>query len=330
MKRPAGVILTGVFQIVGSLVVLLFSVLFLFLPLILRNSPKPSPELPAVMIYGGAAVYGVFAVLGFLTAIGLFRLRSWARYSTLIFAGILTASGLLMALAFAVMPMVTPSGAAQTVPPGAVDVARITMIAISLSFALLGVLWLYYFNRAKTKLAFVRNNGETTGVGTGVLIGGQRVPVSIVVIAVLYLIGGAFGLAMSFWVPANIFLGIIATGVSAKLLTLVLALAGIYIGVGLLRLSENSRLLAVGMGCFHLINILVMALMPGTMRNYLAQYSAWMNLTPQAQQLAMTGPIMRWSFAIGLVSQLVLLYFLVTRAEAFRRGSRKTDETAVA
>ena len=330
MNRPAGVILTAIVQIVGSLIVLLLSVLALFLPLILRNSPKPSPEVPAGMMYGGAVIYEVLAVLGFLTAIGLFRLRGWARYSTLIFAGVLTASGLLMALAFAVVPMIMPPAEPQTVHPAEANAVKIALITISLSFALLGVLWLYYFNRPKTRLAFSQTTGEPTAAGAGIVIGGRRVPVSIVVIAVLYLIGGAFSLPMSFWVPANILLGIIVTGVGAKLLTLVLALAGIYLGVGLLRLSETSRLLAIGLGCFHVINVAIMALMPGAMRNYLAQYSAWMSPTRPSTDLAMTGPIMKVTIVVGIIIQLVLLYFLVTRAGVFRRGNRERDETAVA
>ena len=95
------------------------------------------------------------------------------------------------------------------------------------------ICWPIVRNR-KSKLAFADTNGGSTDQTPGVLIFGRSVPVSIAVIAVVYLTGAVFGLVMTFRVPANIFLGVVVTGIAAKLLTLVVALAGVYIGVGLL------------------------------------------------------------------------------------------------
>lgn len=53
-------------------------------------------------------------MLGFLTAIGQFRMRNWARYPTLAFSGFLPSIGLVMALVFVAMPIpVPPLGAAK-------------------------------------------------------------------------------------------------------------------------------------------------------------------------------------------------------------------------
>src|SRR5664279_4839514 len=111
MKRPVGVILTAVVQVLGSLLVLTGSVLMLLMPVLMpvlmRGTPRPTPPSPMEnqIFYGVGAVYGFFAVLGFLTAIGMFRLKNWARYSTLIFAGFVVVMGLLLALEFALMPV---------------------------------------------------------------------------------------------------------------------------------------------------------------------------------------------------------------------------------
>src|SRR3974377_765422 len=88
MKRPVGVVLTVVVQVLGSVLVLVLSVWMLFTPARMRGTPRPPPPGPMEpqFFYGAAAVYGFFAVMGFLTAIGMFRLKNWARYSTLIFA----------------------------------------------------------------------------------------------------------------------------------------------------------------------------------------------------------------------------------------------------
>ena len=79
MKRPVGVILTAILQFLGSLAVLAMSASAVFLIARLPTTPglAPPPTLPAGMSLGIAAFYGLFAVLGFLTAIGLFRMRSW-------------------------------------------------------------------------------------------------------------------------------------------------------------------------------------------------------------------------------------------------------------
>src|ERR1035441_6384091 len=114
MKRPVGVVLTAVVQVLGSLLVLIASVLMLFIPVLMRGTPRPTPPSPmeTQILYGAAAVYGFFAVLGFLTAIGVFRLKNWARYSTLIFAGFVVVMGLLLALEFALMPLPGAAGRA--------------------------------------------------------------------------------------------------------------------------------------------------------------------------------------------------------------------------
>ena len=86
MKRPVGVTLTAIVEILGSLLVLLFSIMTLLTPALMRNSraTAPPPAIPQGMVYGITAFYGLFAVLGFLTGVGLFRMRNWARYSTLV------------------------------------------------------------------------------------------------------------------------------------------------------------------------------------------------------------------------------------------------------
>jgi hypothetical protein len=106
MKRPVGVILSGILQILGGLLFLLFSISMLLMPLIMRRAPgPPTTPAPSGLFAGLAAFYGVFAIMGLLTAIGLFRLKRWSRYSTLVFAGVLVATGLFLALAFALTPI---------------------------------------------------------------------------------------------------------------------------------------------------------------------------------------------------------------------------------
>jgi uncharacterized membrane protein (DUF2068 family) len=104
-KRPAGVIVTGIIQILGSVFTLLMSALMLFLPMIQSRSRMAKPPFEPAFFYGEAVVLGIFAVLGLLTAIGLFRMKSWARYSTLIFSPMPILMGVTFAATFVVMPL---------------------------------------------------------------------------------------------------------------------------------------------------------------------------------------------------------------------------------
>jgi uncharacterized membrane protein len=235
------------------------------------------------------------------------------------------ATAILTAIVFAIMPLPAPATGTGSEPPGVIF--RAVLVAFPLGFSFLSALWLYYFNCSRTKLAFAQATGEPSA--RGMMIDGRIVPVSMVVIAALNLIGGAFGLLIALWVPANVFLGFTVVGLGAKLLTLLVAATGLYVGVGLLRLSNLARLFAIGLGCFHLVNIVVLSVMPGTMRNYLAHYSSWMNPTQPAPELAAGATLLRAIFAVTLLFQFIILYFLVTRASAFRARPDSSVEEAI-
>ena len=104
-KRPVFLIVTCVVQVVGSALVLLMSVGLLLAPSIVDRFHTPATAPPHALFYGTAAMNGSFAILGLLTAIGLFRVKSWARYSTLVFATLLVFTGLIMLPMFVFVPM---------------------------------------------------------------------------------------------------------------------------------------------------------------------------------------------------------------------------------
>jgi hypothetical protein len=331
MKRPVGVILTALVQVLGSLVVLLFSILMLFTPALLRNAPSPSTPLtmPAGLIYGSAAMYGVFGVLGILTAVGLFRLKNWARYSTLMVAAMLVLFGLIVAMVFVLMPMPAPPAESGAGSPGAMNAVKAVMACFSLSFAVLGAIWLYYFNRSATKEAFTRDDAAVGGGGPGLLIDGRRVPLSIVVIGVMDLLGSLFLLPMAFWTPATMFAGVILTGFAAKAVTFLTGAVGLYVGVGLLRLSNIARLAAIALHCWHIVNVIVMVLIPSRLAEYMRIFlDAWSHGAQSPAYPPMTATLMRASVFLAAFVPLVVLYFLVTRANAFR--SRNAEEVTAA
>ena len=322
MKRPVGVILTAIVQVLGSLMVLAFSAGTVFLTAKLPTTPDvaaPPPSLPAGMTLGIAAFYGLFGVLGLLTAIGLFRMRNWARYSSLIFAGFLVIISLTMAVVFVLMPMPETMRS-----PAEMAAVKGVLVGFSLSFAALGAIWLYYFNRRSTKAAFLGEGADSDVNAKGVEVGGRRVPMSIAVIAGMQLVGGLFGLLFAAWTPANVFLGLVLTGIPAKLLALGTSALGIYIGVALLRLSNTGRLVAIGASCFWVVNGLLIVLLPNRFVEYMSYMGKSMGQPGVAewQQSSGTG-MMRFVMVGSMALTAVILYFLVTRANAFREETPK-------
>jgi hypothetical protein len=332
MKRPVGVILTAVVQVLGSLLVLTGSVLMLFMPALMRGTPRPTPPSPMEpqIFYGAAAVYGLFAVLGFLTAIGMFRLKNWARYSTLIFAGFVVVMGLITALGFALMPVPDmPSRAGADSPAAITPMLRLVMAAFPLGFAVLGAAWLYYFNRASIRSVFIQSDTGTNADAKGILVGGRRVPLSILVIAAFSLFGAIFLVPFAFWTRANIFFGFIVTGYACKVITLLMGALGVYVGIALLRLSDMGRRVAIAANFVYLANTVVFWFVPNRVHQYFELYGQMVG-APASSAMApeTTVTFMRYSMLLGVAVIGVNLYFLVTRAGAFRAESAQVTSFA--
>jgi hypothetical protein len=331
MKRPIGVILSGILQVLGSLVVLLFSIAMLLMPLIMRRAPgAPTTPTPSGLFAGLAAFYGVFAILGLLTAIGLFRLKRWSRYSTLIFAGVLVATGLFLALAFAFMPVPATSSGSATVGAPNTALVRAVTATISLAIAALGGIWLYYFNRHSVREAFSPAADAGLDSKSGILIGGHRVPLSIAIIGGYSLFGAICTLASIVWFPSALIFGFFLIGKAAIPFMLFFGAAYAYIGVGLLKLWKAGRTVGILFYGYSLINAATLALTPAKrlaqMTFKMTEFTAarWsLPSTPQATSPSETTmqsllSIMRLGMIAGIVTILVILYFLVTRKNAFQ------------
>ena len=119
MKRPSGVIVSTIFLLLGSLFQLLMAVCMALAGAILQSlihsgihpGAGPAMPMPAWMLIFMYAICGFCVALtgwGILTAVGLFRLRRWARYSVLVIAGCLTLIGLpamLISMAMLAVPL---------------------------------------------------------------------------------------------------------------------------------------------------------------------------------------------------------------------------------
>lgn len=317
MKRPVGVILTAVVQILGSMAVLLLGAFSVAAPHIVPASAK-QPQMPAGFLLAIGIFYMIWAGIGIATAAGLLSLKNWSRYSTLVFSGLLLLLGLLMAVVFAVMPLPAPPQAAGAAPLPAdfaqtAKAVKIVMAIFALAMAGLGAAWLYYFSRTTVRTCFLNHAGEESGNGR---------PLSILILAVLNLLAVPSCL-VGLWLPIPTMLfGVLVKGVAARAVYFVLLLVVLYLGIGLLRLRPASRPVAIAFYVLGAVNALAFYFLPGRQERFQRMYAEslqmWHMPNPGSQAQP-TQSMLLLGMIGGIAFCAVAIYFLVTRRSAFER-----------
>jgi hypothetical protein len=317
MKRPVGIVLTSILQFLGSLWVLLVAAAMFIIPLFAPHTSTSQLQLPAGFFFAIGAMYLTFAAIGIATAVGVFRLKRWSRYSTLIFAGILVFTGLMLALVIVLMPFPTPpSKPSSPRPDNFMLVFNTVMVLIGLAIAGLGGWWLYYFSRNAIRARF---ESETS---SGIANASGR-PLSLVALAILNLFGLPWMLVGA-WIAFPIsFFGVIVKGGPARLIYLLFAALSLYLGIGLLRLLPASRSVAIGFYIYGFVNSLLFCALPdreGRCQRLLMESLRIWHVPNTATQSA---PFGWWAWEGLIVSaaiSAVAIYFLITRRFAFESG----------
>ncbi len=150
MSRPAGVTVSAVFLILGCVLTILMGVLMVLANSIVPSATPQQPLAKAMMVFMAVVFFG-FALWGLLTAVGLLRMRRWARISILVIGVLLVfICGLSLAMILFVtqqMPEIESTGRTGSIIG--------IMLGVYLIPILLGLLWLIYFNRAAVKGALL-------------------------------------------------------------------------------------------------------------------------------------------------------------------------------
>jgi len=317
MKRSGGVTASAVIAIIGSVLTVLFGGFAILSALVMRTMPNLStppgqpalPIPPAAILFGESLLFVGFGAWGIASAVGLLKLKNWARICFLVFAGLLCAFSAIGALSlFAVLlifPRIAPPQA--NMPPGMMTAVFGTMIVFALLLVALGIWWLIYFNRLEIKAQFM---------GEGVTIAPSPRPLSITIIAWLFVVGGLaapFYLVVSY--PAMIF-GFVIRGWTANFMYLLLTLAGLAAGIGLLRMRPAAHTLAVAYYVFSLLNLAASILLPGSFARMQALTQEM--LPPGSPSgFEFTEQFFWFAMLLGLLGIAVPLWFLVTRRQAF-------------
>jgi hypothetical protein len=301
MQRPVGVTASAVVAIIGSVFTLLMAVVMLATAFI--ETPQSQTPGYTQIAVGSALVFAALAGLGVWTAIGLLRLRPWARTSILVFAGFAAALCLFMLIVTSVMPMPMPPQA----DPAVARTMRPTLIAtFGIPFAI-AVWWLIQFNTRATSAAF----------SGGMPVTEPRRPLSISIIAWTSIIGGASCLVpILLRMPAFI-AGIILTGWAGGVTYAFFGALSLYIGWGLLDLRERARVLAIAWFAFGLVHTAVVTLIPSLRQRMLQAQSAFTQNQPQPppfDQAILTNITLVCVAVIAVAA----IFFLVRNRPAFR------------
>ena len=301
MSRPVGVTASAIVAILGSIITLLFAAMMAASPTFATAQPQP-PYTTQIAIVA-AAISVALAGLGIWTAIGLFRLRSWARTSILIFAGFLGAWAAVALIVTMVIPM--PPEITAGTRQGFRIIAAV-MFGIPLGVA---VWWLIQFNAQSTKAAFASPVTE---------VASPR-PLSISIIGWTGIVGGVGCLL---WIPIRLpafLFGATFTGWTAGIIYGLFGALSLYIGKGLLDLRERARLLAIGWFLFGFVHMCVVTFVPSVRQRMFEMQRTLMPNQQYPTQLNQ-GMMMYFSVAFGAILAAVAIYFLNRNRAAFVRG----------
>jgi hypothetical protein len=264
------------------------------------ETPQPRPPNSAQAVIGGAAMFTALACIGIWTSVGLFRLRSWARGSILVFAGFL-AAGSILSLAVTMAMPIPPELNASMGPGFRQGMALVFGIPLAIA-----VWWLIQFNTQSTKAAFASAIAEP----------GSARPFSISVIAWATIIGGAISLyGILTRMPVFLF-GAMIDGWTAGIIYAFFGAIALFIGKGLLDLRERARILAIGWFVFSIVHMGLVTLVPPWRERMFEMQRALTSDQPNPIPFDQ-GMLMNVSFALAAIVVAIAIWFLMRNRAAF-------------
>jgi len=333
MQRSGAVSTIAIVVLIGSILILGIGLLTAGLSLVMPQLParvgRPAPP-PAAFMLAASLVYIVPGVWGVVSGIGLWRLKNWARISTIVFAVVAALAGavvLLITLMFLAVPPPTSDRLDPEAAARMLAIARGLMLVMSAALLGIAIWWGVLLTRPAVVLQFTGGDGTTTTE--------SRRPLSISIVAVLMLIGAPFMLfSLLMRAPVPLFI-VILTGAASVAYALAVAGTLTYCGLGLLRLKPIARRVAIGYFAFGILSSGVFFLAPGRdarMADLMARQHA---LFPSLRTSDPAAPLpsqMLMVFGVigGVFGAAVPLYFLVTRGAAFEPAGEGTTTRSAA
>jgi hypothetical protein len=310
-RRPSGVTFSAVvlgvidlFLLFSGLVNVILAFLFARNPGFLPTAPnQPAPPAHLMVAFMGFAALTtlICATWGISTFFGLLRMKNWARISIMIIGGCLTALALIqlfgciiaqVSMKNLIVPPNAGSANLLATNPDALQGAFLFIDTFCLAVAAVGIWWLVYFARRKTRDAFELVPVEAKLSSTAQLNPGTPItdfslaqpiaqpmevaqpatvipvvevvpaerarPISMTIVAVLLFLS-ALSMLFCCLLPFPLFFfGIEMSGWSAHIVLLSMAALYVLAGYGLLQRMHFGWVLAVGIQILALLNVLTM------------------------------------------------------------------------
>lgn len=305
MKCSVGVAVIAVVVLLGSAAVIMFATGGMLVSMRMSTSALDPAALPPgtdvglmrTIAMGGMAVFLSVGLFAAAAGVGLIRLWRWARYATIVLAAIvifMSLTGAAGILLFTPPPGAMPSDGAE-LPAW----FRAAFAAFYASFSVFAIAIIVALTRPRVAAQF---NGEVVAPAVRVR------PLSVTIIAWLMIVGAAITIPTVFLMnlPAA-FLGLIMTGLMAKVYYAAFFTAELVIGLGLLKRTSESLMPAIVLHGLAVPNALIM-LIPAVQTRYEAALAT-------AMPFASGQPTPTWARPFGLAFAFVytgvILYFLI-------------------
>jgi len=292
-------------SIIGSVLTVGFAALLMAGPYL---APQPAqPPLPVNLsrvAFTMGLVCVALAALGIATAIGLLRMRAWARVSMLVFAVIMGVTSLVAGVATAVMPLPPTPNA----PAGVASTIRWVIAGVYAVPLLIAVWWLVLFNKPSTRDAFARvaPPGE-----------GSSRPLSISIIGWWYLVSGVLCV-----IPAAVRLPgaigtVVITGWGATAFYVIFGALNAALGWGVLKLQERARVLMIAWLALSAVYSAYVAIAPGP-RQRMRELRQSFQVEGAPPPASFDSPtFIAFMMLVGVALVVLAIWFLVRNKPAF-------------
>lgn len=318
MQRPIGTFIAGVILLVSGLLGLVIASMGLLGTVSMSSVQSTMAPSARALALAAEGVFALISICFCWVAIGLFRMRAWARYASIVLAALAACfCGLSAIMMLLLQHIPLPS---SRIPPEMQYRVFAFLAVIYFVLAGIAIFWVIYFNRASIRAAFAaaaaRRQGEDAFGGVILPNRQQHNVVSFAqivlwIVAVLFLIGGASMIFLMFLRTPMFLLGWLATGTAALLIEVFWTCLLIYSGLGLIFRWRGGWFLAVFLQVYSLLSVILLLIPAYTTRLIAASQMLATRLAPGSAGGPVNAPFMVASSAVGGLLALGILIALV-------------------
>lgn len=305
-SRSVGIIVNAVLILAGSAFMFLMAA-FAAIGLAMAPAQPGVPRALVAVIVAG--VYLLPAALGVVLAIGLLRLRNWARLATVVVAIFFGLAALLGAAMIALAPIPAP----PNTTPAFITGIKLVMAACGLAVALFEAYLAWFFLRRKIAAQFAPQGDLAAGAAKSGL------PMNRLLIGVFFCFGAACMLpAVLIHAPAACFTAV-WTGSGARLFNLLYGFLYLAAGLGLLLRRSWARLYSVALLTLATASAAVFWLAPGWQARSQVMMAAMPTISTSAASPLTAGlvGVLRYPEMLAMLAlSAVISYFLIRYPDA--------------